>query len=286
MNKLISSEHVIMLHPERVEQTLHILRKEGRERLHIAADFAKTLTREYINGERTPAVVAQLRTGDYLSAEYAQKAHALYEKFAPFEKDLSKGVAARNKIMLKWWRTHFELLIKSGFNRQVARQVAARGSIRLREELAEFIELLDTHHIPLIIVTATPGDLVVAYLEQAGLFRSHVYIAGNMYEFNTKGKAIRMPPPIVHTHNKGHIPFAKLPLFEAIKDRPNVILLGDGLEDLDILKSDQHKEALTIGFFNKLTTEGLDEYTQAYDIVLTGDGSMEYVNDLLSDLLA
>ncbi len=280
------SESILIKHPERVQEAKTNIRKKGIERFLVISDFAKTLTKEYVNGIKAQPIVAQLRTGNFLATEYAEKAHALYDQFAPKENDLSAGVEARNTHMLTWWRAHFDLLIKYRFSRGVASAVAAERQIILRERIKEFVHFLATHDIPLIIFTATPGDLVLAYLEQDDLLKANVHIAGNLYQFGPNEEALSMPDPIIHPHNKGQIPIAQSNFYSKIANRTNVLLLGDSLEDLEMLNSVPHDQALTVVFYNKPTSDSLEQYMNAFDIVLTGDSSMEAINDLLNDIFA
>lgn len=67
----------------------------GYNNLHILADFDRTLTYGAIHGIKTPSIISMLRDGNYLSPEYAQKAHALFDKYNRIELDPSISIAAK-----------------------------------------------------------------------------------------------------------------------------------------------------------------------------------------------
>ena len=70
-----------------------------------------------------------------------------------------------------------------------------------------------------------------------------------------------------------------------IKARSNVVLLGDSLGDLGMTAGLHHNTIIKIGFLNEDIEKNLELYKEQFDIVITGDGSMEYINQLLHDLL-
>lgn len=69
----------------------------GAERLHILADFDKTLTPAFIDGQPFQSIISILRDGNYLSPDYAGKARALFEKYHALEHDRAVPVAERKK---------------------------------------------------------------------------------------------------------------------------------------------------------------------------------------------
>jgi hypothetical protein len=62
--------------------------------------------------------------------------------------------------------------------------------------------------------------------------------------------------------------------------RPNVILLGDIIEDCDMVDKSKHDQVINIGFLNNMNKNAhlLDNYMEYFDMVITGDGPLEPVN--------
>lgn len=275
-----------IFYPERVQTSMSHMRQAGVDQFYVLTDFAKTLTHAYINGEKTPPIVAELRNGKYMTADYAPKAHTLYNTYAHFEHDPSLSLKERKAKMLEWWTVHFQLLAEVGFSRVVAAEAAKNSPIRLREGMEEFINFLEKRGIPLIIISATPTDIAVEMLRQRGLLRKNIHFVGNQYEFDQDGKAIVIRTPIITTLNKDVITLDDPHIAQAIKERKNILLLGDCAEDTKMIEGIAHDELMKFGFINKPDPQQLQSLNRYYDIVQKDDGSMEYINELLANMFA
>jgi len=62
-------------------------------------------------------------------------------------------------------------------------------------------------------------------------------------------------------------------------------LLGDNLEDIGMVDGFEYDNLLKIGFLNENIEENLENYKKAFDIVILNDGSMEFVNNLLKEII-
>jgi len=73
-------------------------------------------------------------------------------------------------------------------------------------------------------------------------------------------------------------------LSEIPRQRKSVILMGDSLSD--VLMSDGYDcdNILTVGFLNQNIEANLKRYMDTFDVVVTGDGSMQFVVDILRQL--
>jgi len=63
--------------------------------------------------------------------------------------------------------------------------------------------------------------------------------------------------------------------------RDNRILLGDSIGDVTMLDGD---DVLRVGFLNDHVEEKMERYSEAFDVVITEDGSMEKVLELINAL--
>ena len=73
-------------------------------------------------------------------------------------------------------------------------------------------------------------------------------------------------------------------------DRPfkrNVIIMGDILEDVKMVREHRHEVHLKIGFLNDSVAHAhlKDEFMRTFDIVIEGDGSLEVVNHILKRVM-
>jgi hypothetical protein len=83
--------------------------------------------------------------------------------------------------------------------------------------------------------------------------------------------------------NKDETVLKDFPIFEKIKDRKNVILLWDSPSDTDMIKWFEYDNLLKIWFLNKDVEKNMEKYIKNYDVLITNDGNMEFVNDILKN---
>jgi 5'-nucleotidase len=94
--------------------------------------------------------------------------------------------------------------------------------------------------------------------------------------------------PSYHVFNKKALFAKKSPYFsiKGLKDRRNLILLGDSLGDTTMCEglqiSDNSK--IKIGFLND-KVERLPDYLVAYDVILLGDPDFTFVSTLIEDII-
>lgn len=283
----MSEQQILISDPEKLEQTIEKMRADGPEKLHILADFDKTLTRAVVDGQASPSVIAQLRNNKILEqTNYAEQAHALFNKYYTYETDQQLSFAERSEQMKKWWHEHHELLIKCGLDQESINAVVAKKTLQLRTGTLNFVDILHNNNIPLVIMSAAPAYMIARYLAQEDRLYDNIKIIGNWYIFDANGKMIGVEEPIIHVLNKREITLGDKPEFAEIKKRRNVIVLGDTLEDTDMITGFDYDQLIKIGFYNQPTDENLDKYRETFDIVITGDGNMNYVNELLQKIIS
>lgn len=278
---------IIISNKERLENVKKAMEKDGASKLHVLTDFDRTLTTAFMDGKSVPSLISILRDGDYLTPDYAEKAHALFNKYHPIEIDPDVPFEKKWAAMDEWWRKHFKLLIESGFERSDLVKAAVLGKVLLREGFNEIADFLDSRNIPLVIMSSSGlgSESIALYLKQAGKLYDNVHIICNEYEWDEAGRAIGVREPIIHALNKYETAIQDYPAFDAVRERKNVILLGDSVDDVGMVQGFEYNNLITIGFLNDKVEENLERYQKAFDVVITGDGSMEYVNELLNELL-
>lgn len=276
----------IFFSPENLENIKLAIAKEGPEKLHVLSDFDRTLLKSSADGQKSPSVIAQIRNGKYLSPDYAPRAHALFDKYRPIEIDPKISRVEKSKAMHEWWSEHFKLLAECGLTKQIMQEIVATKTLRFRDGALEFIDFLHDKNIPLVIMSGAPGDMVAMYLEQEGRLYDNVYIIATFLEFDASGKMIGIKEPIIHSLNKYEIILKDFPAFEVIKNRPNVLLLGDSLDDVGMVEGFDYKNMLKIGFLNEAVEENLENFKKTFDVVFLGDPGMEYINNLLKEIFS
>ena len=106
-------------------------------------------------------------------------------------------------------------------------------------------------------------NFIESFFEHNNCYYDNVYISSNKIIFED-GIAVGVGENIIHSFNKNEV---SLPneILEKIKNRDNVILLGDQVSDLNMVNKNNHKEVISIGF---LTPDTLKEIMVSnFDIV-------------------
>lgn len=258
----------------------------GLNSLHVLSDFDRTLTKVFIGSKNTPSVISILRNGNYLTPGYAAKAHELYNKYHAIEINHGISRAKRKLAMAQWWNKHFDLLIKSGLNKNDLQKIARSRGTKFRAGFRTFVNFLRNHRIPMIILSSSGlgGDVIKMRLEVEKIFYNNIHIISNVWRWDKNGFALGVKPPIIHALNKNETIIKNLSIIKAIQHRKNILLLGDNPEDLDMLDGFNYNNVITIGFLNKNIKASLPHYQTKFDVLILNDSSLNYVNKLLKEL--
>jgi len=278
---------VIIVDEKGLEKKKKGFLKDGKNKIHIVSDFDRTITYGLTTEKnKTPTVISQLRSDPkYLGEKYQGEANKLFDIYHPIEINPSVSLEEKNKKMHEWWRKHFDLLIKFGVSKNLIKRVVKERPLSFRKGTLEFMDFLDKNNIPIVFVSASSGDMLIEYMKKNNLMKQNVYILGNLYEFDSKGKAIQAKEPIIHTFNKTEVSLKDNSFFDKIENRKNVILLGDSIGDVGMIEGFDYDNLIKIGFLNQNVEENLDSYKENFDVVITGDSDFDYVNKLIKEVV-
>ena len=259
------------------------IQEQGVDKLHILADFDRTLTKHFVDWEKRPSIVSVLRSEWYLWEEYSKKAFELFDNYHPIEIDPNISLEEKKEKMLEWWTKHLELKVESKLHKDHIKKVATSWIIQLREGMKDILLLLEEKNIPLVIITANGlwVDSISSYLEYEKSKYNNIHILWNKFIFWDDWYVIDFESAIVHVFNKDETCVSQFPnTQQAIQSRKNVILLWDSLWDVWMIEWFDYDNLIKIGFLNDKEDELLDKYLEKYDLVVTWDGWMEFFNDL------
>ena len=277
-------EQVYFRNKELLKQKIKEIKSQGLERLHIVSDFDRTLTKCFFDDKKIPSALALIREGGYLTEDYPKKAFALFDKYHPIEVDDYLEYDFKFKKMQEWWEAHEKLLIKSGMHQKVIDDILDRYPKIFREGTIQFLDYLNSHNLPLLIFSAGIGDLIEGYLKKENRLTSNIHILSNTFDFNSEGYVTGFKNEIIHIMNKSETKLGDKKYRDLISQRNNVILLGDSLGDLGMVNNLDINLIIKIGFLNEEVENKLELYKSKFDVVITNDGSMKYVNQLLNNL--
>jgi len=123
------------------------------------------------------------------------------------------------------------------------------------------------------------------FFKNIGKDYPNIYYVINHFNWDEKGRAVSPKGPIIHCMNKNGMILKEIPdVYSKIRNRRNVLLLGDSIGDLGMVEGFEYKTLLKIGFLNFDYDKLREEYKKNFDVVLEGDGNFNFVNNLIRDL--
>ncbi len=280
-------QKIIYTNPKNLEKILENMKKEGLEKLHILADFDRTLTKTFINGKKRHSLIHSMEEKWYLGKEFSKEYKQNFEYYYPIEIDPNIFLEEKNKHMEEWWINTNKLLIKNNLNKNDIRKIVNNWNIEFREWVKEFLDFLKQNSIPLIIISASWlwVESIKYFFEENNVFYDNIYIISNDFVWDKDWKAINYKTPVIHTFNKWETILKEFPeIYEKIQNRKNVILLWDSLWDHHMIDWFDYKNLVKIWFLNEKEDELIQEYQKRYDIVITWDWDFGEVNRILKNL--
>uniref|UniRef100_A0A1A7YIW3 5'-nucleotidase n=1 Tax=Iconisemion striatum TaxID=60296 RepID=A0A1A7YIW3_9TELE len=275
----LSNASVCMKDPQRVQQIMQSILKAGSNTLQVISDFDMTLTRFSHNGKRCPTCHNILDNSKAISTECREKLDTLLKTYYPIEIDTSLSVEEKLPLMVEWWTKAHDLLVEQKIRKDQLAEAVRESEAMLREGYQLFFDHLHEHSIPLLIFSAGIGDILEEVIRQAGVFHSNVNVFSNYMDFDESGVLKAFKGELIHIYNKREGALLNTGHFQELRTRPNVLLLGDSLGDLNMADGVQDMDnILKIGFLNDKVEERKQAYLDSYDIVLIKDETLEVPN--------
>lgn len=277
-------KNIIISNKKIFERKLSRIINDGANNLHVVSDFDKTLTPYVINGKKAESSMGQIRANGYLSEDYVKKAYSLHAKYYPIEINENFSLEFKSKKMHEWWNKHLKLLIKYKMNKSIIDDIITKKLIKPRGKSLKFYDLLKEKDIPLLIFSAGKGEFIKGFLVSKKKLYKNIHIISNFYKFDKKEFVKGYKTRIIHSFNKNETSIKNTPYYTAINHRKNVILLGDGEGDVNMVEGLNHDVTLKIGFLNHNKSKLLKKYRKLYDVVIINDSDMNYVNKLIENI--
>ncbi|EHA8588900.1 7-methylguanosine phosphate-specific 5'-nucleotidase A [Cocos nucifera] len=292
----VMSSEVVIRDPESLEKKKDAIRNAGTSKLQVIADFDGTLTRYWIDGCRGQSSHGLLQQGN---PEYDAKRQALYEYYHPLEYSPTIPIEEKTKLMEEWWEKTHGLLIEGGLTYDAIKKSVAGARIAFRDGVVELFEFLEEKGVPILIFSAGLADIIEEVFRQK-LHRSfkNIKIVSNRMVFDDNGRLIAFKGKTIHVLNKNeHALDMAAPIHDKlgdpngldsdsilVKNRTNVLLLGDHIGDLGMSDGVNYENRISVGFLNDNIEESLKNHCEAFDVVYLKDASMKGVVELVSHL--
>lgn len=251
----------------------------GDSSIHVVTDFDRTLT----IGE-SESSWGILSTGDFVSPEYIEDRNRLYKKYRPIEIDETMDLEKKNKYMIEWWNKHISLFIKYKLKEEVIKNAIKDVKImRFRDGAIEMLKSFYKRNIPVIIISAGIGNFIELFLKLHGCYFDNIFIMANFIKFE-EGIAVGIEDMVIHSLNKNEV---SLPdkILDKLKNRNNIILMGDNSSDINMISEEKRKEALKIGFLEENVLENKSLYEKIYDVVCMDKTNFKELNKVIPLLM-
>lgn len=241
--------------------------------IHILADFDRTITEGNSNSSWSI-----LSKSEKVPKEYVEERQKLYDFYRPIEIDEEMDFSLKNKLMTEWWHKHINLLIKYQMSEEVIKESANNLRImKFRNGAKEFLVEMNRRNIPIVIISAGIGNFIKEFLINNDCNFSNIYIVSNFIKFEN-GIAVGIEGNVTHSMNKNEV-FLSNELKEHLKNRPNIILLGDQISDVLMAPAESRDKSFKIGFLDEKIEDNLIYYCDNFDIVGTDNTSYTEIFD-------
>eukprot|EP01018_Ginkgo_biloba_P010753 Gb_30867 [translate_table: standard] len=216
--------------------------------------------------------------------------------------DLSMSVAEADLVGIQdsrvWWEKTHGLLVEGGLTYAAIRNSVANSVIDFREGMIQLFDILEKNGVPILIFSAGLADIIeekghiqnnvrptVEQVMRQKLNRNfkNVKVVSNRMVFDANGNLTGFRGKTIHVLNKNeHAIEMAAPIHDklgssdelddngasVVKDRTNVLLLGDHIGDLGMSNGLNYKNRISIAFLNDNVEKWVETYKQAFDIVL------------------
>ena len=206
-----------------------------------------------------------------------------------------------------WWVRANEIIVKSRIRlrgllpRLVRERTRSHGSMEPRPGGVELLRRCAELRVPVLVVSAGFCDVIEHWLSVHGGMPPEdaddeclVRVSSNRLRFADDDDRVRAvtPTPPVTSMTKDRTYERNAAWFEAHASRRTLLVLGDRVSDLDVLKGvppSRFDRIVRVGVRNDVPEwdqpKEVDDFRAAFDVVVVGDrGSLEPVATLLDDL--
>ncbi len=205
----------------------------------------------------------------------------------PIEHDSKLTKEQKLPYMIEWWEKSLALTVETQLERDSIAEIVHHSTKKLKDDCKWFFYTLERYEVPLLIFSAGLGDIIHEWIiHECGSFKN-MKIVSNFMTFDEKTNRVNgFQDKIIHIFNKNEGVLLCTEYEKLIRNRPNVILLGDSLGDVDMAAGfPTLNNILKIGFLNDKVDELLPKYMEAFDIVTIKDDTFNVPNAILRSII-
>lgn len=226
-----------------------------------------------------------------LSDDYRKKTSSYYKHYVKIEFNPKIEHDTKLKHMEDWWRSSNQALVEEKATLASIYESVRSSNIEFREHSTFFFEQCEKYNIPILVFSAGITQVIEELFRSKSTLRDNIHIISNDLIVNEEDIIIGMSDPVIHSMNKGERSKDLLKAKESAFYRKNckrkcVLLLGDAIGDTHMSDGfDTADIVLKVGFLNYDEDELYEEYKKVFDVVILNDGSMEFIIDILQEII-
>ncbi|XP_038213760.1 7-methylguanosine phosphate-specific 5'-nucleotidase [Zerene cesonia] len=261
--------------------------RDGNKNLQIVTDFDHTLTRHQMdNGTIVLTSFGMFRECPSVPQYYRDEDNRLSNIYKPIEVDSVMGKEEKTKHMIDWYVAAHKLLIGLKFPKQELVETSKKMVECFRIGVKDLIMWSNVQQVPVLVFSAGLGECVVAALEAANFLLPNVKVISNFLALDKNDTIVGIKGEVIHTLNKNETAIKNTEYYEMVKERNNVMLLGDNIGDAGMAEGMEHCEVIIkVGFLGRNVDANLQNYMNKFDIVLVNDHTMDSVNAICKLIL-
>jgi len=232
---------------------------------------------------------------------------ALAQHYIPIEHNIKLSKEERTSAVVEWYtKAHNDMLaedITPSKLESIVTDCWGKFEIHLREKCCDFFLISKVHEIPITVLSAGLRNVIELILAKEGFLDrpadfaddegdEPIMVVSNRMHFEN-GKHVGFSDPIIHAMNKRDALSEFLVQSRTRSSRPNALLMGDLIADVDFVHSVPNlHEYIAIGFLADSATfseELVEKYLAHFDIVILGgsasmDVPLEFVKALTENI--
>ncbi|XP_026326959.1 7-methylguanosine phosphate-specific 5'-nucleotidase [Hyposmocoma kahamanoa] len=268
-------------------QKVNKIINDGNKKLQIVTDFDHTLTRHTMDdGSMVLTSFGMFRECPSIPQEYKDEDVRLWAQYKPIEDDPNMTIKEKTQHMIEWYIASNNMLKDVVFPRNELTDVGKTMVDCFRKGVKDMITWSETQQVPVLVFSAGLGESVLAAMKAANFLLPHVKVVSNFLDTDSHDKITGIKGEVIHCYNKNETVIKHTEYYEMVKDRNNVILMGDNLGDAGMAEGMEHCDVvIKVGFLGDNVEGNLNNYLNTFDIVLVREPSVDVVNAILKLVL-
>jgi len=208
-----------------LEQMIAARDTAGSREVVAVCDFDGTIT----TADSDVTMNAMAKALGY-DSEFARARDALYREYRPALDAAADG--ERPALERKWWNAQMALFLRHQIPPEKYTDALKSLDFRLRPEAVELLRYCEENDIPVYIVSAGLGNLIIPILAWSGYLSPNLRVLANFVRYDGE-KAVSYTAPVTPGNKSAHLQM-ELSAF----DNYLAVIYGNTEEDLNLLPAE------------------------------------------------